>query len=223
MPHAPRRTGAPWRHGRRRSARYRGLHPLAVPHSGATAPRSSATSRYRPGRRSTRPTSMPGSPRSARRRSRNSGSTASSSRHACCGSRTPPDGSRRPTSGTTARRRRPSTPRRSQCCSTRATRSRPRRTAASATTEGRTRSSGSRRWHSRCRPQRVSRWLTLSELARSGALSNPPAETSITFADDPSGLAVSALGYLHANCGMPCHSTRGLGDETQLVLRLRAG
>ena len=36
-----------------------------------------------------------------------------------------------------------------------------------------------------------------------------------------SDLAAS-LGFLHANCGMPCHSTRGLGDETQLVLRIRA-
>ena len=35
--------------------------------------------------------------------------------------------------------------------------------------------------------------------------------------------AGAALGYLHANCGMPCHSTRGLGEETKLVLRLRAG
>jgi len=40
--------------------------------------------------------------------------------------------------------------------------------------------------------------------------------------EDNTGKAAAALGYLHANCGMPCHSSRGLGEETQLVLRLRA-
>jgi len=63
---------------------------------------------------------------------------------------------------------------------------------------------------------------TLSKLAASGALSHPPAQTRVTLPEDTTGKAAAALGYLHVNCGMPCHSTRGLGDETQLVMRLRA-
>lgn len=64
--------------------------------------------------------------------------------------------------------------------------------------------------------------MTLERLAAEGRLSVPPPTTSVTLPEDASGLAAAALGYLHANCGMPCHSTRGLGDETELVLRLRA-
>jgi hypothetical protein len=63
---------------------------------------------------------------------------------------------------------------------------------------------------------------TLADLVARGALSSPPAQTSVELPEDPSGKAAQALGYLHANCGMPCHSTRGIGEETQLVLRLRA-
>ena len=64
---------------------------------------------------------------------------------------------------------------------------------------------------------------TLAVLAQKGALSAPPTTTSITLPEDATGKAGPALGYLHANCGMPCHSTRGLGHETELLLRLRAG
>jgi hypothetical protein len=64
---------------------------------------------------------------------------------------------------------------------------------------------------------------TLTVLAQRGALSKPPSTTTIALPEDASGKAGAALGYLHANCGMPCHSSRGLGDETKLVLRLRAG
>ena len=64
---------------------------------------------------------------------------------------------------------------------------------------------------------------TLTQLAADGLISDPPSRTTIELPLDASGTAGPALGYLHANCGMPCHSTRGLGDETQLVLRLRAG
>jgi hypothetical protein len=63
---------------------------------------------------------------------------------------------------------------------------------------------------------------TLADLVARGALSNAPALTSVELPEDASGKAAQALGYFHANCGMPCHSTRGLGEETQLVLRLRA-
>jgi hypothetical protein len=65
--------------------------------------------------------------------------------------------------------------------------------------------------------------VTLDRLTREGFLSDPPAETSSTLPEDATGMAGPALGYLHANCGMPCHSTRGLGEETKLVLRIRAG
>jgi len=63
---------------------------------------------------------------------------------------------------------------------------------------------------------------TLTRLAADGLLTAPPARTTIALPEDATGKAGPALGYLHANCGMPCHSTRGLGDETELVLRLRA-
>lgn len=63
---------------------------------------------------------------------------------------------------------------------------------------------------------------TLTQLTADGLLTDPPARTTIDLPNDASGKAGPALGYLHANCGMPCHSTRGLGDETELVLRLRA-
>jgi hypothetical protein len=64
--------------------------------------------------------------------------------------------------------------------------------------------------------------VTLASLVAAGSLSNPPANTSITLPEDSTGKAGAALGYLHANCGMPCHSSRGLGHETELLLRLRA-
>lgn len=63
---------------------------------------------------------------------------------------------------------------------------------------------------------------TLAALVADDRLSAPPMQTSITLPEDASGKAAAALGYLHANCGMPCHSSRGLGEETQLILRLRA-
>ncbi len=64
--------------------------------------------------------------------------------------------------------------------------------------------------------------VTLESLADAGMLSDPPAQLKITLPEDATGKAAAALGYLHANCGMPCHSSRGLGEETQLVLRMRA-
>ena len=63
---------------------------------------------------------------------------------------------------------------------------------------------------------------TLADLSDRGLLSDPPADTQVSLPEDSTGNAAASLGFLHANCGMPCHSTRGLGDETQLVLRIRA-
>ena len=64
--------------------------------------------------------------------------------------------------------------------------------------------------------------LTLAKLAADRLLTDLPARTSITLPEDSTGKAGFAIGYLHVNCGMPCHSDRGLGDETNLLLRLRA-
>jgi hypothetical protein len=63
---------------------------------------------------------------------------------------------------------------------------------------------------------------TLESLAGGGWLSHPPDLLQATLPEDETGKAGAALGVLHANCGMACHSARGLGDETQLLLRLRA-
>jgi hypothetical protein len=65
--------------------------------------------------------------------------------------------------------------------------------------------------------------VTLASLSADGRLTHPPATSAIALPEDATGKAGAALGYLHANCGIPCHSTRGLGEETKLVLRLRAG
>lgn len=64
--------------------------------------------------------------------------------------------------------------------------------------------------------------VTLAGLVDAGFVSHPPEKTTVELPEDSTGKAGAALGYLHANCGMPCHSARGLGDETQLRLRLRA-
>ena len=64
--------------------------------------------------------------------------------------------------------------------------------------------------------------MTLAGLAAKGALSAPPATTSIALPEDGTGKAAAALGYLHVNCGMACHSSRALANETRLDMRLRA-
>jgi hypothetical protein len=64
--------------------------------------------------------------------------------------------------------------------------------------------------------------VTLTSLAAAGSLSAAPAKTAITLPEDETGKAAAALGYLHANCGMACHSTRGISGFTQLHTRLRA-
>jgi hypothetical protein len=64
--------------------------------------------------------------------------------------------------------------------------------------------------------------VTLESLVAARVLSDPPDHTSIELPEDETGKAGAALGFLHANCGMPCHSSRGLGHETELVMRLRA-
>jgi hypothetical protein len=53
-------------------------------------------------------------------------------------------------------------------------------------------------------------------------LSHPPLHTQVELPNDATGEAAYAAAFLHVNCGMACHSTRGIGQETELVLRLRA-
>ncbi len=65
--------------------------------------------------------------------------------------------------------------------------------------------------------------ITLGSLVSAGRLSAPPATTSITLPEDGTGKGAVAIGYLHANCGMSCHSSRALANETGLDMRLRAG
>ena len=48
--------------------------------------------------------------------------------------------------------------------------------------------------------------LTLAALAGQGLLAPAPTKTSFTIADDGSGKAAPALAWLHANCGVSCHS-----------------
>jgi hypothetical protein len=64
--------------------------------------------------------------------------------------------------------------------------------------------------------------LTLEGLATRGLLTADPPSLHVTLPEDETGLAATALGYLHVNCGMACHSTRGLSGFTQLHTRLRA-
>ena len=64
--------------------------------------------------------------------------------------------------------------------------------------------------------------LGLAELARRNLLTNPPATTAIAIPEDATGKAAGALAYLHMNCGVSCHSSRGLGNDTGLLMRLKA-
>lgn len=64
--------------------------------------------------------------------------------------------------------------------------------------------------------------LGLTELAKRGLITNPPSTTNIAIPEDASGKAADALAYLHMNCGVSCHSARGLGNDTGLLMRLRA-
>lgn len=63
--------------------------------------------------------------------------------------------------------------------------------------------------------------VTLTRLNAQGSLKVPLEMTTIALPEDETGKAGAALGYLHANCGMPCHSSRGLGHDTELLMRLR--
>lgn len=64
--------------------------------------------------------------------------------------------------------------------------------------------------------------VTLATLAQEGRLSAPPSPLAIELPDDATGKGAAALGYMHMNCGVACHSARGLSGFTQLHMRLRA-
>jgi hypothetical protein len=64
--------------------------------------------------------------------------------------------------------------------------------------------------------------LTLATLANEGRLSNVPAKTTFTLPGDER--TQRALGYLHVNCGITCHSQAagGTASFTGMLLRLSA-
>jgi len=65
--------------------------------------------------------------------------------------------------------------------------------------------------------------LTLGALATEGKLSAPPAQTSVTLAEDATGQSSAALAWLHVNCGTSCHTGTSLGTGYGTGLRLRLG
>jgi hypothetical protein len=64
--------------------------------------------------------------------------------------------------------------------------------------------------------------VTLTTLTSEGRLSVPPKATSLTLPGDEK--EQRALGYLHVNCGITCHSPNGAGTAsfTGMLLRLSA-
>lgn len=65
--------------------------------------------------------------------------------------------------------------------------------------------------------------VTLAVLAAEGKLSAPPAQTSVTVADDGTGKAAPALAWLHVNCGTSCHTGTSTATAYGTGLRLRIG
>ena len=62
----------------------------------------------------------------------------------------------------------------------------------------------------------------LETLVANDQLTHAPLHARATFPNDATTKAAEALKYLHVNCGMACHSSRGIGQETELILRVRA-
>ncbi|MDB4937701.1 MAG: hypothetical protein JWP87_4673 [Labilithrix sp.] len=65
--------------------------------------------------------------------------------------------------------------------------------------------------------------FTLAALATEGKLSAPPAQTSVTIADDGTGHAAEALAWMHVNCGTSCHTGTSTATAYGTGLRLRIG
>jgi hypothetical protein len=66
--------------------------------------------------------------------------------------------------------------------------------------------------------------LTLDTLAKTGKLTNVPANTTATLPEDATGKAGVAFGVLHIDCGVSCHNQNGSanGDLSGLWMRLPA-
>lgn len=63
--------------------------------------------------------------------------------------------------------------------------------------------------------------VTLATLASEGLLSPAPTRTSLTIADDGSGDVMHTLGWLHINCGVPCHNSGAAAGGSGVDMRLR--
>ncbi len=63
--------------------------------------------------------------------------------------------------------------------------------------------------------------VTLETLAGEGLLSPPPDATQLTIGDDGTGVAAPALGWMHINCGVPCHNANSRATAYPSGLRLR--
>ncbi len=68
--------------------------------------------------------------------------------------------------------------------------------------------------------------ITLASLVAEGRLTTNPPATALTIPEDTTGLAAPALGWMHTNCGITCHSTSPgatCGTTKNLYLRLGYG
>jgi hypothetical protein len=63
--------------------------------------------------------------------------------------------------------------------------------------------------------------VTLDGLAKEGRLSPTPSVTHYTIADDGTGKAAAALGWLNVNCGVSCHNSNTTAAAYPTGLRLR--
>lgn len=63
--------------------------------------------------------------------------------------------------------------------------------------------------------------VTLAGLAAEGRLAPTPSSTRLAIADDGTGVAAPALGWLHANCGVGCHNGNANASGYPVGLRLR--
>ncbi len=63
--------------------------------------------------------------------------------------------------------------------------------------------------------------VTLDTLSSEGLLSPPPAATHLIIGDDGTGAAAPALGWMHVNCGVPCHNDNPRATAQPSGLRLR--
>jgi hypothetical protein len=63
--------------------------------------------------------------------------------------------------------------------------------------------------------------LTLPELAKEGLIAPVPPQLQLTIGDDGTGGAAPALGWLHINCGVPCHNANSTALAYAVKMHLR--